>query len=104
MSKLLEQHPARRAAGENSLASRSVDMAHPTDPAPAAGSGPPQPPVAVNARLSPLQVAWDDYTRHAITCPVCCDVGAGRCGEAEGLWRAYQAAGADAYRRLGEGA
>ena len=79
-------------------------MAEPTDPVPTAGSGPPQPLVAVNACLSPLQAAWDEYTRHALTCPVCRNVDASPCSDAEGLWRAYQAAGADAYDRLGEGA
>jgi hypothetical protein len=74
----------------------------PTEPPPAAGSGLPQPLVAINTALSPLQTAWGDYTVHTTGCLVCRDVDAGPCPTAEQLWRAYQTVGDEACDRIAD--
>jgi hypothetical protein len=66
---------------------------------------PPQgawPPLAAASRLSPVQQAYGAYTGHAIACDACRDVDRS-CADAEALWRAYRAAGDEAYDRLADG-
>lgn len=61
-------------------------------------------PIAAGlGRLSPVQSAYSAYTRHAIDCDDCRNVDH-TCEIAEGLWRAYQTAGRNAFRRLAGGA
>jgi len=63
------------------------------------GSGS-SPPVAGQGRLSPVQQAHNEYSHHATTCPKCRDIDRGRCNEGEQLWRDWNTACDDAYRRL----
>jgi hypothetical protein len=60
------------------------------------------PPLAAASRLSPVQQAYGAYTGHAIACDACRDVDR-TCTDAEGLWKAYQAAGDAAYEQLADG-
>jgi hypothetical protein len=85
-------------------AARSVDVDEPTNLPPPPRSYPPRPLVAAASRLSPLQQAYSDYTRHASSCLVCRDVDAGPCPSAERLWKAYRAIGDDACGQVADGA
>lgn len=55
------------------------------------------------SKLSPVQEAWGAYVGHATRCPDCRSLGGGPCERAEELYRAFGAAGVDAYRRLNGG-
>ncbi|WP_265560993.1 hypothetical protein [Streptomyces hygroscopicus] len=56
-------------------------------------------PLAAAASLTPIQQAYGRYVGHALTCDACRDIDRS-CDKAELLWRAYQAHGEQAYRRL----
>jgi len=90
--------PRDRTAGEPS-GERSVDMAEPREFPP--GPQPGRPPLAAASRLSPLQQAYAAYTDHAIHCDACRDIDR-TCSQAETLWRGYQAAGSETYRRMAD--
>lgn len=67
----------------------------PADPTPRA------PLAAGVGRLSPVQQAYSNYTRHSLGCADCRDVDH-TCEIAEELWRAYQEQGRAAYRLLAQ--
>ena len=67
------------------------------EPPPPPGS---QPPITGGAKLAPPQEAWGAYVEHATHCPNCRSLDAGRCTEADTLYRAYQKADSDALRQL----
>lgn len=80
---------------------RSVDVDERREPPPETT---PRAPIAAGlGQLSPVQSAYGAYTRHAIDCDDCRNVDH-TCEIAEGLWRAYQTAGRNAFRRLAGGA
>lgn len=81
-----------RAADE-----RSVDMDERRDPPPADESSR---PVAVSTPLPEPKRAWSAYVRHSRGCAVCRDVDQ-HCGEADGLWRAWQTQARRALQELG---
>ena len=60
------------------------------------------PPIATNARLSPMQEAWSAYVDHALHCPTCRSRDTGQCDDAEELHRAYQGQAGAAFRKLGD--
>lgn len=81
-------------------ASGSVDVDEPRDQPAAEPERAPQ--IPASTKLSPLQEAWGAYVEHATHCPVCRSPDAGRCDEAEELYRAYEQQGDAAYRKLGQ--
>ena len=69
-----------------------------TDQPPERGSHPPI--AAARARLSPVQAAHARYSTHTGGCPRCSDIDRDRCPEGDRLWRAWNDACDDAYRKL----
>jgi hypothetical protein len=59
--------------------------------------------IASGARLPPTQEAWGAYVDHATHCPGCRSRDAGKCAEAEALYRAYQEADGEALRQYNRG-
>lgn len=57
--------------------------------------------IAANDRATPPQ-ARAAYNDHTARCPVCRDIDRERCGKGGELWRAWNEACDDAYRRLAE--
>jgi hypothetical protein len=70
------------------------------DPPPDGGS---RPPIQGGATLPNAQQAHLDYSGHAERCQRCRDIDRGRCDQGETLWRAWNTALDDAYRRLNPG-
>jgi hypothetical protein len=59
--------------------------------------------IASGAQLSPPQEAWGAYVDHATHCTGCRSRDAGKCAEAETLYRAYQKADGEALRQYNRG-
>ena len=78
----------------------SVDVDDRRDNEPAPEPGPQAPAIPAATRLSPLQESWGAYVDHATHCEICRSPDDGKCDTAESLYRAYEAQGAEAYRRL----
>lgn len=75
------------------------------DEQPQPESGPPPSGlIASGAQLAPPQEAWGAFLDHATHCDTCRSRDVGSCEEAEVLYRAYQKADAEAFRRLHRGA
>lgn len=60
-------------------------------------------PVIAVSPLSPVQQAWSNYVTHATACEQCRSLDAGKCDDAERLWRAYQKTGNEACDRMADG-
>lgn len=62
----------------------------------------PEPPAADPglSKLSPLQLAWRDYSSHTAGCPRCRTTDGGRCDEAARLWTAHRDLCDQAYAAL----
>jgi len=71
------------------------------EPPAESGTGPELIP-ADSARLSPVQQVHGRYRAHSETCPKCRDIDRGRCEAGEQLWRDWNAACDEAYRRLNQ--
>lgn len=67
------------------------------EPPPAGVRRPP-----ISGKLSPVQAAHGDYSTHTTDCQRCADVDRDRCEQGERLWKAWNAACDDAYRRLAD--
>lgn len=74
-------------------------MNNPTEPPPPPESGT-EAIAGAAGQPSPVQLARGAYTAHAAACPKCQDVDRERCTGGQQLWRAWEAACDDAYRRL----
>jgi hypothetical protein len=59
--------------------------------------------IASGAQLPPPQEAWGAYVDHATHCPGCRSRDAGKCAEAEALYRAYREADGEALRQYNRG-
>jgi hypothetical protein len=59
--------------------------------------------IASGAQLPPPQEAWGAYVDHATHCPSCRSRDAGKCIEADTLYRAYQKADSEALRQYRRG-
>lgn len=63
-------------------------------------SGLPQPGlIAGGVRLTPVQESWGAFIEHATHCDDCRSLDAGPCLTADALYRAYQEADSEAFRR-----
>lgn len=75
-------------------------MNKPTDPPPPAETA--AAAIAGAGRVSPVQQAHRAYITHTRACDRCRDIDRQRCADGQGLWRAWDRACADAYRRLAD--
>jgi hypothetical protein len=80
---------------------RSVDMDDRRDPAPEGATARPALAAGVG-QPSPVQQTRRLYVTHTASCPRCSDIDRDRCSEGEQLWRGWNAACDEAYRRLAD--